>query len=169
MVALKQRVGLFALSVIAAGSFLFCPSATGSTLPRFCRVHTAAEAAREQVGHSSALRLRLGKIVLLASRREAGPGEVVYARLANFGSHRATYGLEFAIERRGGEGWKVDTSSPKGPWPRVQGILKAGSAGRCYRFLVPNEQTGGMYRFVTHVGLEGSVERARRTARFRVT
>lgn len=77
-------------------------------------------------------------------------------------------GRLFAIERRDGKGWKVDTASPKGPWPRVQGLLKAGSAGRCYRFRVPNEQTGGMYRFATHVGLEDSAERVRKTARFRV-
>lgn len=110
-------------------------------------------------------------VVLAINKPNVPRGSVVYARLLNFTSKEANYGVAFAIERYSTSGWLVDASSPSGPWPKVRGRLSPGSAGRCYRFEVPSAQAVGRYRLSTRVEIRangGKISRLR-VAEFKVT
>lgn len=167
-----NRVIARAVTVTVVG--LLClvaaDSAFAGGVPRFCRVSksSAALAASAKQGMKHSL-THTGGVLLLVNRSSVSAGKLIYARLANFSTSRVGYGLEFAIDRRLTGGWILDPSSPKGPWPKVGGILKPGRAGRCYRFKVPGEQPQGLYRFSTQIQVHlGTQQQARRTAEFRV-
>lgn len=106
-------------------------------------------------------------VKLIASRRHVEAGWLITARLLNFGHKSVGYGREFRIERYNASGWKLDPSSPDGPWVQSMGILLAGAAGDCYRFRVPVDQAKGRYRFSTRVSQRPGGEFVR-TAEFRV-
>jgi hypothetical protein len=89
---------------------------------------------------------------------------LVQARFINTTERAALFGSEFEIQRHGRMGWKTDSSSPDGPWPRKVGKLSPGRAAGCYRFLVPAGQATGRYRFLTTVDLGADMKR--RTAEF---
>jgi hypothetical protein len=128
---------------------LRCSSAFAEGMPSFCRVKTASGALKFAGDDRDPL--AIGKPVLLASEGRVSTGTVIYARLANFGKETIGYGPEFFIERQTGDGWELDSSSPRGPWPKKLGILPPESAGECYVFEVPRDQSTGEYRFSTKV------------------
>lgn len=165
---MKFRFAFPFFFLIAVFALSASPSAAKS--PRFCRVDKASDALSARViGNSRASSNQLRGTQLLVSDFHVAPGEPVYARLANFGKKRAFYGREFVIQRRSGGGWERDPASPNGPWVKVAGVLKPGSAGRCYRFDVPTDQPIGQYRFSTKItGPEISNGAQHRTAIFRV-
>ena len=90
-------------------------------------------------------------IQLLANHREVAGGEVISARLVNVSDAIVLYGAEFRIQRYRGGMWRIDPSSPDGPWPRSAKKLKPGETGACYRYIVPEGQPAGRYRFLTMV------------------
>jgi hypothetical protein len=119
-----------------------------------------------QVTDASDLLKRLGErtpadtVGLVVSKREVEPEMLVQARLVNTTQHVARYGSEFKIQRYSSTGWKADSSSPDGPWPRKVGKLSPGRAAGCYRFSVPARQESGRYRFLTSINL-GSAKKGR--------
>ena len=167
-IEVKFRFAIIFFILIAALALSAGPSAAKS--PRFCRVDKASDALSARViGNSRTSSSQLHGIQLLVSDFHVASGEPIYARLANFGKKRVFYGREFAVQHRSAGGWERDPASPKGPWVKVAGVLKPGSAGHCYRFDVPTNQTPGQYRFSTQItGPEISNGAQHRTAIFRV-
>jgi len=150
-----------------------CPAFSSET-PRFClvrnavAVHGTSHFKRTSEDRASWVR---DQSMTQRGSGTARPGDSVYARLVNFGVKRTGYGLEFTIERyTAATGWFVDPASPKGPWPKVGGLLDSGSAGRCYHFDIPTEQPSGRYRFSTKIDfhLDSARPLVRRTAEFLV-
>jgi hypothetical protein len=88
---------------------------------------------------------------LLTNHRSVESGEVVIARLANLSATTVVSGSEFEIQRRNGPEWETDLSSPDGPWPRSARKLEPGEVAGCYRYLVPDGQPAGEYRFLTSI------------------
>jgi hypothetical protein len=161
------RGGMAAVVFVAGLLAVSTGSTTAAMAPRFCQTGTAEAAFAARIGSGATSQPR--GVVLLTSEPKTAPGKPIYARLANFGNKRAIYSREFAIERRSEGGWMLDAASPKGPWVKVAGILKAGSAGRCYRFDVPPAQPLGRYRFSTKInGAAINDAPQRRTAVFLV-
>jgi hypothetical protein len=156
--------------IILAAVFALSAGSSAAKSPRFCRVDKPSDAlSAREIDSNRTSSNQLRGIQLLVSNFHVAPGEPVYARLANFGKKRAFYSREFAIQRRSGGGWERDPASPKGPWVKVAGVLKPGSAGRCYRFDVPTDQPAGQYRFSTKItGPKISNGAQHRTAIFRV-
>jgi hypothetical protein len=119
-----------------------------------------------QITDAGDLLKRLGEptpadtIKLVVSKHEVEPGMLVQARLINTMQSVVRFGSEFKIQRYGRMGWKNDSSSPDGPWPRRVGKLSPDRAAGCYRFSVPAEQAPGRYRFLTSVDL-GSAKKGR--------
>lgn len=169
----ESRSKIVAQSLFVVGAcicvvLILSASTASARQPHFCRVDTAQGAyTASSIDKDPSARPPRG-VVLLVNKAEAKPGSVIFARLANFGRKRASYGREFAIERRFASGWKVDPASPKGPWIRVASILKPSAAGRCYRFNVPADQPAGRYRFSTKVSPEIGRAPQRRTAIFEI-
>jgi len=160
---------IFAALLPASALFLvFASSAFSGALPQFCEVDSATAV------HGSS---RLGRatestgVRLVVNKSHVSRNARVFARLVNFGTESVGFGYEFSIERyTASTGWFVDSASPNGPWPKVRTVLKPGSAGRCYRFDVPDEQPHGRYRFSTKVEfhLDSPAPPRRRTAEFLV-
>lgn len=155
---------------VAVALALLAGSTDAAKPSSFCHVDTAKGALSAGViGNRRGSTYQPQGVELLVSNAQIARGESIYARLANFGEKRAFYGREFVIQRRSEGGWERDPASPKGPWVKVAGVLKPGSAGRCYRFDVPMDQPTGQYRFSTRItGPEISKAAQRRTAVFRV-
>lgn len=112
----------------------------------FCEI-TSAQALAKRVRNQD----RGSGIQLLVNRREVEASDLVTARLANFTPFNVLSGAEFKIQRYGPSGWRIDASSPDGPWPRSAAKLKPGGAGGCYRYNVAEDQPPGRYRFLTKV------------------
>lgn len=127
-------------------AFLGTADAPGKT-PHFCRVDRANAVLRATNKRGA----KAVDAVLLTNRIQVVPGQKIFARLANFSDRRVGYGSEFSIQRRTRDGWEVDSSSPKGPWARVAGVITPEGVGRCYEFKVPSEISMGSYRFATRI------------------
>lgn len=147
-----------AAALLAAGFTTLAPAS--SEQPAFCRVSDADRIPAGMSGQSRA------GIALAASARKVSRNRPVYARFVNRGEARATYGPAFRIEHWVGSRWLLDPASPMGPWHKVLWLLKAGSAGRCYSFVVPEDLAAGRYRFASSVTING--DRSRRTVSFTV-
>jgi hypothetical protein len=113
----------------------------------FCEVADAMELA-ERV-HLRDDR-RIG-VRLLTNRQEVEAGELMIARLVNFSADFVRSGAEFRIQRFDGIAWHADPSSPAGPWPRSAQRLKPDGVAGCYRYVAPEGQPAGRYRFLTSI------------------
>ncbi len=140
-------------------------STEAENAPHFCHVDTAKSALAASSVHTRGL-VGSGGVILLVNKNAVSPGGHIYARLANFGESQVGYGREFAIERRTAVGWEIDPASPKGPWPEVLGRLRPGLVGRCFQFVIPDQQPFGAYRFATKVHMHLGGRLVRKTARF---
>lgn len=140
-----------ALAAASCWACLFVSVAQGSNPSRFCHVEKASVAIelsgdRRDPGD-------IQEAIFLANRQEATPGTRIFARIANSSRRGIGYGPEFVIEKHRATGWKIDPSSPDRLWPLVEWILHPGSAGRCYVFDIPADQSRGLYRLSTRVRL----------------
>lgn len=159
------QAGLLALFVLifAIGLTIKSPPGFGATQSSgsFCSISSALDVTK-----------RLGEkppasgIKLVVSDDRVEPGDVVAARLLNFGEEVATFGAEFKIQRRGPAGWEPDPNSPNGPWKMSLGKLRPDEAGPCYRFSVPPDQPEGRFRFLKK--LASRSVHFRRTAEFSI-
>jgi hypothetical protein len=136
-------------------------------VPRFCEVSTAGAV----LAASSRWRDKQppGGVVLLTNRARVAPGELIYARLANFSQLRNGYGGGASIQRKTASGWVHDPAAPEGFYPAVLRRLDPGAAGYCYPFEVPVDHPSGQYRFVTDVHFHARGESRWRVATFEVS
>jgi hypothetical protein len=74
------------------------------------------------------------------------PGQTVFARVENFGTEVAAYGVPFAIERLDAGGWGIAPESPDGSWILPMLASGPGETGPCTGFLIPPEMPPGHYR-----------------------
>jgi hypothetical protein len=169
----RKRLAILTVTAIASGALLAADASASLSVPQFCtgsvdpnKVKSMGRPAESREG-----KRRQGGLLLVVSKNRVTPGSNVYARLVNNGTQLVGYGREFRIERyTATKGWFLDPNSPKGPWTRELRRLSGESAGLCYRFEVPSDQSPGRYRFSTKIHFElGTSRRAeRRTAEFAV-
>lgn len=136
-----------AVVMLVYGRTMFPPSVhAGQSVSYFCQISDA-----ELLADRSHMQGPRVGVQLLTNRQDAGPSEVITARLANFTARNFNSGAEFKIQRYGSTGWQTDASSPDGPWPRSAALLRAGKTRGCYRYVVDKDQPAGRYRFLTLV------------------
>jgi hypothetical protein len=147
------------LLLAVALSWIQAPSAVADQNP-FCAKTTSEQVRAATTGPA------VGGVSVALQRKRVAPGQVIRARLVNFGENRAIYGPQYRIERYVGGKWIVDPASPRGPWHKVFWLLTPDAAGRCFQFSIPVGQPPGTYRFVIPVKTDKG--RSGRTAVFRV-
>lgn len=151
--AKKFRLGRMLGFCILASAVAVCigvsndAGASGIHASGFCQIDAANRLAAT-AGLPDDLR---NGVRLLANKQKVKSGEAVIARLANLSDTIVLSGAEFKIQRYDGTEWRTDPSSPDGPWPRSARKLKPGGVAGCYRYVVPEGQPAGRYRFLTSI------------------
>lgn len=137
------------------------PPGAAASLPPFCLGSNEAVVDGALTGKS----IRGVSLVLEQNRLHAG--ETLRVRLVNHGEERASYGEERRLERYSGSGWVFDPTGPDGPWFKRLWGLGPGRVGRCFEWVVPEDQSAGTYRFVVPAKVNGT--RAARVIAFTVS
>ena len=153
---------LAAFSAVLLGYLmaLQMPQAAFGNQPVFCRGSSVEQIGRGVAGPS------VHGISVALQAKHLEPGQDLYARLLNRGTSRATYGPQHRIERYVNDQWTVDPASPHGPWLKVFWLLSPDRAGRCFHYVIPGDQSAGLYRFV--IPVKTDYGRSGRSVTFRV-
>ena len=158
----RRRIGVVQES--ASRKFLFRVAA----MPAYYRtdIRFVAKGTKPPLGEYSAyvrvMRPRVDLRVKIDSRSVA-PGEVASATVLNLGTVplvTRTYDFGFAVQAFTGEKWIRVPDNPQrripkrlGPWTLSPGAENRG----CLRYLVPNDQAPGLFRFIA-IGEEAKSE-----------
>jgi hypothetical protein len=95
----------------------------------------------------------IGRTRLRLNASSYRPEATVFARVENYGSVPAYYGVPYSIERLEGQGWIEAPESPDGPWILPIWGSSPGFSGPCNGFWIPPSMPPGHYRMVKPLGV----------------
>lgn len=156
------RFGLIGMLVCCMVLMLTGVASSSAQSPRFCQVQQPSQiladllhrGGRGPNSNYAGVSSREDVLSFVVNKASVKPGTLIYARLVNLGRTTIGYEREFAIERYRQGNWRIDSSSPEGPWVKSLGKLRPEAVGRCYQFGIPKGQSIGRYRFSTRVRVD---------------
>jgi hypothetical protein len=92
------------------------------------------------------------RVKLAVNRDSLRPGGTAFARVENYGTVWADFGLAFYVERFDAGAWAPIPETTDDIWPLVGISMSGGWSGWCMRYRVPADASPGRYRFVKSIG-----------------